>query len=253
MVTNGDRKKGLRKVVLVGYFSIFVLIFLFGVVFADPVGPGTSNLNVTKNETYSSGTTTTGSLVNISGGYLAGLNITSSIQNTKWKAFVGWVQGELILSDESGDKIYDWALTVSTGKVYATRTSGTVDWASINCSNRSFMEDENTALSHSSVVDNLTATFNLTAGASHNGFTVAGITIDPSTCPTLNTYIGNATQDTDFEEMALDDGANIVYATLLEDNLPGFDETGYDFQMLVPQNASAGSSNTPYYVYIEVT
>ena len=49
------------------------------------------------------------------------------------------------------------------------------------------------------------------------------------------------------------DETSLVYATLLENALAGYDEVGYDFQMLVPQNASTGSSNTLYYVYIEVT
>jgi len=253
MVTRGNDVVRLDSLVLLVYVCLFVGIFFFGLVCADPVGPGTSSINITKNETYNPGTTATGTLVNISGGYIAGVNISSSVQNTKWKAFVGWVSGELVLGDASGDKIYDWALTTSTGKVYATRTSGTVNWPNIDCSNRTFMEAENVLLSHSSAVDNLTATFNLTTGASHSGFVVAGKAITASTCPTLNTYINNQTQDSDFEEMALDDGSYLVYTTLLESALPGFDGTAYDFQMLVPQNASAGSSNTPYYVYIEIT
>ena len=230
------------------YLVVFFSIFMFGVVFADPIGPGNGNVNITKNETFSGDTT--GQLVNISGGYIAGVNISASQQNDRWKAFVGWVNGQLALSDASGDTIYDWAITVSTGKVYATRDSGTVDWASINCSNSTFSEAENSALAHASVDDNITATFSDTT---HTAFAVGSVSISANLCPTLNTYIGNASQDTDFEEVLLYDGTYLVYATLLEDDLNGFDGTAYDFQMIVPQNTTIGSGNTPYYVFVELT
>ena len=72
-------------------------------------------------------------------------------------------------------------------------------------------------------------------------------------CPTLNTYINNVSQDTDFEEMALYDSTSIIYATILENDLAGYDGQTYDFQMLVPENGSQGFTGaTPYYIYVEL-
>ena len=241
------REGNLGNVFMFAYVCMILLVLFMSVVMADPIGPGTGNVNITKNETFAGDTT--GQLVNISGGYIAGVNITASQQNSRWKAFVGWVNGQLALSDASGDTIYDWSLAVTSGEVYATRTSGTVSWSGVNCSNTSFMETENSNLAHTSVDDNITATFDDTT---HSAFTVGSVTINANTCPTLNTYVNNASSAV-FEEMVLDDGTNIVFATILEDTIPGFDGTSYDFQMLVPQNATTGSANTPYYIFIEIT
>ncbi len=53
--------------------------------------------------------------------------------------------------------------------------------------------------------------------------------------------------------MVLDDGSNIVYSSIIEDQSDGFDENDYDFQMLVPENGAEGFSGaTAYYVYVEV-
>ncbi|RLE39872.1 hypothetical protein DRJ16_07730 [Candidatus Woesearchaeota archaeon] len=110
-------------------------------------------------------------------------------------------------------------------------------------------------MSHTNANDNITATFNTTENATHVGFFVATVNITNDTCPTLNTYVDNSTQDVDFEEVALweANGGNVVYATVLETNADGFDESNYDFQMIVPENGGAGwSYATAYYIYIEI-
>jgi hypothetical protein len=63
----------------------------------------------------------------------------------------------------------------------------------------------------------------------------------------------------DFEEIALYDGAteagggNIIYASILEEDVAGYDGATYDFQMIVPENGlSTFSSRTAYYLYVEL-
>mgnify|MGYP005662657115 FL=1 len=247
-VTMREREKEglLERALVVVALCCFLLFFSF--VLADPTGPGSSNVNITSNQTFTG--QTTGDIVNISGGYIASINISATVVNEKWKAFVGWVNGVLALRDSSGDTIYDWTLAVSTGEVFATRTSGTVTLTGINCSNTSVLETENSAMGHSSNSDNITATFN---AIDHNAFTVASETIVANSCYSVHTYINNASQSTDFEEVILYDGTNLVYATILEDNLAGYDGSGYDFQMIIPQNATTGAAVTPYYIFVEIS
>jgi len=111
-------------------------------------------------------------------------------------------------------------------------------------------------MGHTSPADNLTATFNITTGATHREFFVASRNITQNTCPTLNTYVNNATQDNVFEEVALFEylGGNIVYATILENDATGYDGRPYDFQMIVPERGTPGwDGATAYYLYVELS
>ncbi|MFA5856927.1 MAG: hypothetical protein WC867_06210 [Candidatus Pacearchaeota archaeon] len=246
------KNRGLKEICLVIaiiFLSIAMIVFFAKNVYAaDPEGPG--SITIISNETKA---TTSAQVINISGGYIANINITATIQNPRWKAFVGNVLGSFTLADASGAQIYDWTFSTTTGRIYATRNSSFVTWSQINCSNATTLEAENSALSHTSANDNLTSTFNITNGATHSSFYVGNRQIAANRCPTLNTYIGNNTQDSDFEEMALYDGYNIVYATILENNLGGYDDTNYDFQMIVPERGDPGFTGaTAYYLYIEI-
>ncbi len=244
------KSKNRVKLVLALFGSLLLSILFLYTMFlsAAPVGP--TSLDSVWNETMNS---TSAAFFNISGGYIAALNLSANVQNTHWKAFVGWVYGGFTLDDASGSTIYDWSGTFNTGRVYATRDSSTVEWNSIQCANlATTLSAEDTAMFHNflSRPDTINKTFQL---GDHDGFYVAGNLISPNSCPTLNTYINDAAQNDDFEEMALYDGTSIIYATILEDNLVGYDGQSYDFQMLVPENGSVGFTGaTAYYLYVEL-
>jgi len=219
---------------------------------ADPQGP--DSLNVTANETKGSVSAFT---LNTSGGYITTINMTSTTQNPRWKAFVGWMSGTFTLDDSTGATIYDWSMTSVAGEVYATRNSTTPTWANIKCANNSLLENENTLMSHTNANDNVSKTFNDTT---HAEFFVGTVNISVNSCPTLNTYVNNASQNTDFEEIALSDSTNfteggtIIYSTILEQDANGFDNQSYDFQMIVPENGGVGfSGSTAYYLYVELS
>jgi hypothetical protein len=233
-------------IILIGIiFSLFIIPRIFAV---DPAGPDT--ITVSDNETKSA---VSAKIINISGGRIATMNINATIQNPRWKAFVGNVTGKFTLMDQTGSQIFDWSLSTVTGRVYATRNSTSVSWGTINCSNVTFLESENQNMNHTNADDNITKTFNTTAGATHDGFFVGTRYMTSNTCPTLNTYVNNATQDTKFEEVALYDGFNTVFATILESDQGGFDSNTYDFQMIVPEIGLPGYSGaTAYYLYVEL-
>ena len=244
-------KKEKRKVFLAGTIILVIIActFLFSNVFLSAAPGGPSSVVSVANETRS--TTYPAAFFNLSGGYIAALNLTANVQDKRWKAFVGWVNGKFTLDDLGGATIYDWTLSVTTGRVYSTRVSSAINWASIQCANRTTnLLAENTAMFHNSSADNITKTFQY---GTHNPFWVAGIPISANSCPTLRTYINNVSQGSNFQEMALYDNTNIIYATILENKLVGYDGQAYDFQMLVPENGSQGFTGaTPYYIYVEL-
>jgi hypothetical protein len=232
-----------KAIVLTLIFSILIL-FVIGFALALPGAPAINSIS------NSTGTNSNTGFFNISGGYISTINLTADFQNTRWKAFIGSVTGKFTLDDAGGSTIFDWTLSSTTGRVYATRDSGSIEWTSIDCSDTTDLEAENVLLAHNSSSDNITRTFN---GTTHNAFFAAGKFISANTCPTLNTYKNNASQDTDFEEMAMKDGTSTIYATILENNVAGYNGAPYDFQMLVPENGSSSWTGAiAYYLYVEL-
>jgi hypothetical protein len=243
-----NTKKINSAIILVTIICMFSMLL---VSFAGAVNPGgPDSVSITSNTTRSSAGPVT---INTSGGYVASMNLSATMQDVRWKAFIGHVTGLFTLQDSSGSTIYDWRLSSITGRIYTTRNSSTLQWANMECSNITTLNQENYNMNHTNPNDNLNVTFNTTAGATHNSFYVGSKSISANSCPTLNTYIANATQDSYFEEMALYDGASMVYATILNQNHGGYNGQNYDFQMLVPENGAASFSGaTAYYLYVEI-
>lgn len=232
---------------VVGCRILFILVtlFLFSFVLADPTGP--DSINITSNSTWAG--STSGTIVNTSGGYVSDLNITATVQDTRWKAFVGWINGAFTLDDSTGSTIYDWSISTVSGEVYATRASGAVSWGNIACASAANITAEDTALEHA-LEDNITSTF---TGTNTGTYVVAGTSIGAGACSSIYTYVDNATQSSLFEEFILYDDTNLIFATNIEDMDGGYDGNNYDFQMIVPENGNETfSSSTAYYLYVEL-
>jgi hypothetical protein len=213
MENENEKIKENQRLLIKRSLLILFLFFNFGLFLniINAVPDGVNNIDLTSNETK---VATAGYVLNTSGGYITTFNLTASLQNPRWKAFVGLVSGTFTLDDASGSTIYDWSLASTAGEIYATRNSSTISWTDIGCANTTLLENENALMNHTSAEDNITKTFDDTT---HSSFVVAATTINANTCPTLNTYQNNASQDTEFEEMILSDstnftaGGNLIY------------------------------------------
>jgi hypothetical protein len=236
----------------------YLFAFIIGGVIAYPNPPTIEHIS---NETGA--VTVSNQYLNTTGGSITTMKLNATSQNLRWKAFVGNVEGTLTLDDGSGYTIFDWGTSTVGGVVYATRSSAAVNWDRLNCTwwitgdttNRSVEEYENQEMNHTSIADNLTATF---AQRDHSSFYVHHRQIQEDSCYAIHTYVNDTPQSTDFEEVLLYDGTNltdgsIVYATILEQDKQGFDNESYDFQMIVPENGAQGfKSSTAYYFYAEL-
>jgi hypothetical protein len=106
--------------------------------------------------------------------------------------------------------------------------------------------------------DNVSRTFNDTI---HPQLSVGSDVIPANLCFTTKTYI-NDTKSTlsVFTEMLLYDGSTdtdgkLIYVTFIDTtNRYGYrNDTNYDFQMILPENASSSApGSTPYYFYVEL-
>jgi hypothetical protein len=67
-------------------------------------------------------------------------------------------------------------------------------------------------------------------------------------------YNPQGQQNTEFYEVLLADGAsNIIYTSLLQQNMIGFNSNAYDFQMIVGEDGHDGDTSTStYYFYAEI-
>jgi hypothetical protein len=240
--------KGGRELALLGV--IIAMTFFLSFVSAAPTGPSgvtlLNNLTKAASAAYQ---------LNVSGGYIAYINISATVQDVRWKAFVGNISGKFTLADSTGSSIYDWSLASITGRVYSTRNSSAVSWATVQCANKTVLEFENVQMNQTSAYDNITATFNSTT---HTAFFVGNVSISANSCPSLATNRNSAPQTTNFQEVTLTDSTSVsskvIYSTNLEQHVTGFDNKQYDFQMIVPENGAPGYSGiTPYYLYVELS
>ena len=174
----------IKKEGRIGAISFILLILIaISFVYAVPIGPTvTTRGNSTKAPAVAATINGSGNDTaspDKAGGFIYTINLESVQQNSRWKAYIGNVTGTLTLDDAEGYTIYDWAITTSlTGEVYATRTSGSINWSNINCSwgNATFWE--NMAMNHTSPLDNISLTFNNT---DNNEFYVGSVKIHAAT------------------------------------------------------------------------
>ena len=241
----------LKKIKLDIVLITFVILLASSIlVYAVPSGP---TITFISNETKQ---TSAARMINTTGGSITTMMLNATTQNPRWKAYVGNVTGTLTLDDANDNTIFDWTLTNVIGEIYATRASGNINWTGTNCSNSTHISNENFALNHTNKDDNITKTFN---SQSHNGFFAGTREILANTCFSVRTYVNSTSQSARFEEVILYDGTNasngnIIYATPLEQDAYGFDNSTYDFQMIVPENGLATwASSTAYYFYVELT
>ncbi|PLW80936.1 hypothetical protein C0585_00030 [Candidatus Woesearchaeota archaeon] len=231
-------------------FITLIIVMMILIVAVSSNVPSGPTIEYFKNETVDPNPST---FINTSGGSFTTLNLNLTSQNYKWKAYVGNVTGKLTLDDSVNNTIYDWTLSTVSGNVYATR-NGSIDWTSLSCADRTTIYGEETYLSiDTSKDDSINSTF---TNEVHKSFYASNNFITNSTCPAIATYVNDQAQaqseDADFQEILLEDSAGtLIYTTVIENNVIGFDTNPYDFQMIVADDETT-TTNVPYYFYVEL-
>jgi len=225
---------------------VFVIIIMSEIINADPTG-----VSVEFNETLNY-SIQPAAAITTAGGTFTTLRLNTTTQNLRWKAYAGNISGKLTLDDGANYTIYDWSLALIAGEVYASRNSS-INWANINCSNRTSVYAEENAMNISEGnPDTINRTF---INKIHKQFVSGSRLIVNSTCPAIATYVNDTAQapaeNATFQEVLLNDGASMVYATLLETGLDGFNKQKYNFQLILPEKGIP-SAPTTYYFFAEL-
>ncbi|MFH2020363.1 MAG: DUF2341 domain-containing protein [archaeon] len=188
--------------------------------------------------------------IGIEGGNVTTLGINMTILTRSWQGLYGNITGEIKLEDPAGNRMYDWNILSPAGEVYASRTSN-INFGSIGCIDTSGILAEEAYLGQTATdSDSVNTTF---SKQNHPEFSVGQVSIPADSCRSTNLYVNGASQDDFFHELLLtDDASNLIYVTLVENHMAGFDNLPYDFQMLVGDNGHGNSESTPYYLFMEV-
>lgn len=239
--------------ILIIYFAMTLLLVGLSLYLANavPMGATTSGASVDSGPTSKLPGNRTDD-----GGEIITLTVTAEQQTDAWKAYVGNITGTYVLQDSDNASIYEWPMSgTMTGEVYLSRNvSVNFTSGSIQCANTSTMNVENTFLGiSSSVYHSVNGTFNAT---NHTAFTAGtGNSLSENSCPSIATWINDTAQaDSNaslFQEVALFDGRNLLYAALINDNQQGYDNaSSFDFQAIIPENETG--SGTTYFFYAEI-
>jgi hypothetical protein len=125
-----------------------------------------------------------------------------------------------------------------------------VAWSGIGCADAGEITAIETALGITGTdPDTIALTY---SGTSHPAFDVGAVT-GLSGCDSTNTYVNNGVKDptTFYQILLTDTEGDAVYAALINDTTQGFDGNNHDFQLLVGESNSTGT--TPLFFYIELS
>ncbi len=232
------------------YTFLLVAAFVvssFGFVLAEPNGVLTATPGASTR-----GTPTTAANHSATAGNVTELTITGNSITQSWQGYFGNASGAIQLADGSGNAMYNWSLASPSGEVFAS-TSNSVNWTGIDCFNwATYGAALETSFNINDSADGVNETF--TAANSHASFYVGSEEFTTGECMSADIFDSAETStDGNFEEVLLHDGTTTVFASLLEDNMNGFDSASHDFEMLVLEDGHSGdTSTTPYFFYVEL-
>ena len=267
--------------IFVFLIAVSILVFsLILVVRADSLQPtGPTTLTVDKTETLNTSVYPAWT-VQAKAGNLTQLTIVSKVTTQTWQGYYGNISGTITLDDAYNFTMYDWAVAEPQGEIYASNGSS-VTWTNIRCANYSanisYADGGEANFNLSTLegmyglnpdnVDGIDETFNVTGAVNgdgeqlpHNRFWVGTVYIGNGTCPATDTYQNDTISGDDYQEVLLTDNLSIVFTTIIENDingstndLQGFNNRTWDFQMLVGENGHDGNTQiTNYYFYVEL-
>lgn len=253
---------------------LIIVFVLFEISFVLAVEPfGVSNLTV---EGSSRAAVDPAQSVEAIAGNVTEINIEGFSVTQSWQGYFGNITGTLTLGDASDNVLYNWSLSSPKGEIYAS-TNDSISWSDIQCLN--FTSDgthadesghggttsqygtnltqlENLFNIKWDDVDGVNETFNLIGPGTHNLFYTDNLEFSEGECQSTRMFDNSgAGVDNKFEEVLMYDPVtqSVVFTSLIDQDVLGFDNRTHDFEMLVLEDGhKTDTSTTPYYFYVEL-
>ena len=240
--------------------AIIGLVLLSYTVFADPVGPGTVQVQSPADRRTTGIDATTGIGVQAQAGNVTALNINSTRLTSRWQGYYGNVSGVITLDDATNNTLYNCQIASPRGEIYAVNHTTTPTWANVECFNFTDASQNVTLGGLESSIgaaqtdrDGVNETFNLTYSGSFSAGSKTILAGDG--CPIASLYVSDAWTGTKFNETILFENQSaerVIYVALLEQDQTGFSGSSLDFEMLVGENGDSVQA-TSYYFFVELT
>jgi hypothetical protein len=207
-------------------------------------------------------------------GNVSEISIVGFSTTQSWQGYFGNVSGTIQLADNVDNVMYNWSLASPEGEIYAS-TNNSIVWNEVQCLN--FDADgtyvgaetpggtnthgtnltilENMFGIASDDVDGVDSTFTL-LGSGHNIFYTNNIEFSEGECRNTQVFSNAGMgEDNKFEEVLLYEPttASVIFTSILNEDILGFDNSPHDFEMLVLENGHlTDTSTTTYYFWVEL-
>ena len=255
-----------------GIFALMFLVLLSNISLVLAVEPfGATVVNLSSERADPDSATSVPAIA----GNVTELSVTGFSTTQSWQGYFGNVSGTIQLADSGDNVMYNWSLASPKGEIYAS-TNDSVTWSYVQCfnftSDGSYGDDTGNAGGTSQHGTNLTQleemfgiadddvdgvneTFVL-YGSGHNTFYTNNLEFTEGECRNTQVFSSAGVgEDDKFEEVLLYEPStqSVVFASLLNENVFGFDNNPHDFEMLVLENGHlTDTSTTPYYFWVEL-
>jgi hypothetical protein len=252
-------------------FLFIMLIFLDNnLLAAGPFGANITTINSTRAPADDPTT------ISAQAGNVTEMNIFGFTVTQTWQGYFGNVTGTLILGDSGNHSMYNWTTLNPKGEIYAS-TNSSIIWNYVMCLNYSatgtYSDDSanigNTSLYgtnltqlesifniNESDVDGVNETFNLLGENTHESLYTGNLNFGTGECRSSRIFSdAGIGEDNKFEEVLLYESStkSIIFTSLLNSDVLGFDERTHDFEMMVLEDGHGENSEiTPYYFYLEI-
>lgn len=280
----------MRYIGIILLFAVLILTLSTGVLADNPENVfgstifegGTSRLGPYNPDNHSAYAGNTTELT------ISGYSVTQS-----WQGYFGNVTGTITLSDSDSHVMYDWNVTSPRGQIYSSTNGTGIEWNYLQCFNYTaagtFADDKaqngstslyglnltqlhgmftinstgfDGSIRSSRDVDSVDWTFTFYGdgtgvdGKGHRQFYANYLDFTEGQCWTTRVYGSDGSQnEKEFEEVLLyePESRSVIFASLLNEDLDGFDDKQHDFQMLVLEDGHGTDvATTTYYFYVEI-
>lgn len=229
--------------------------------------PNGATIDIKQSSTaQSDGTTSVAAIA----GNVTEININGVTVTQSWQGYFGNITGGFVLSDASGNNLYNWSSVNANGEVYASKNS-TITWTNIQCFNYTadgtFNDDSSQkganslyGLNLTQLENNYNISFDDTDGINetftlnnHEEFYTNNLLFSSGECK--NTKLLNASGSSIFDVVLLysPEAREVIFTSLLQDNTNGFDDALHDFEMIVLDDGHGTDTvSLDYYFYLEL-
>jgi len=254
------------------FLFIFILVLLsniYLVLAVEPFGANVANLTSTR------AIPDPAQGIPAIAGNVTELSITGFSTTQSWQGYFGNVSGTIQLADSADNVMYNWSLASPQGEIYAS-TNNSITWNYVQClnfdSDGTYGDDTSNAGGTSQYgtnlsileamfgiasddVDGVDETFTL-LGSGHDLFYTNNLEFEAGECRNTQVF-SNAGEGEDgkFEEVLLYEPStySVIFASILNEDVFGFDNNPHDFEMLVLENGhQTDTAPTTYYFWVEL-